>query len=117
MKILFLDDDDHRLSIAKKRWNGHELVTVTTSAEAIDALTKIQFDFVSLDHDLGGEVYVKSGKNTGYEVAQFIAKMKNPPPIVVVHSWNSVGAKNMIQELENVTETDYQPFNASFEIR
>ena len=112
MNILFLDDDENRLTIARKRWNGHELVTVMTSTEAIDALKKIKFDFVSLDHDLGGEVYVKSGKNTGYEVAQFIARMKDPPPIVVIHSWNSVGARNMLMELENVTEVDYQPFRS-----
>lgn len=95
---------------AKKKWTTHDLTLVETSQEAIKALKEKDFDFVSLDHDLGGEVYVESGENTGYEVAQFIAKMKNPPPIVIVHSWNSVGARKMVQELENVTEVDYQPF-------
>lgn len=69
-----------------------------------------EFDLASLDHDLGGQVYQSSGKNTGYEVAQYIAKMDNPPPIVIVHSWNYHGAQNMIQELKNVTEVDYQRF-------
>jgi len=110
MKILFLDDSHERINIVKKRWDKHELSIAETSQEAITLLSNFKFDLVSLDHDLGGEVYVKSGKNTGYEVAQFIAKMKTPPPIVIVHSWNSVGAKNMMDELENVTQTDYQPF-------
>jgi DNA-binding LytR/AlgR family response regulator len=110
MKILFLDDNVQRLMHAKKKWFAHDLILVETSYDAIEALKKNNFDFVSLDHDLGGKEYVPSGENTGYEVAQFIAKMKNPPPIVVVHSWNSVGARKMVQELENVTEVDYQPF-------
>jgi DNA-binding response OmpR family regulator len=110
MKILFLDDNIYRLIYAKKKWANHDLILAETSQEAINALRNNKFDFVSLDHDLGGEVYVESGENTGYEVAQFIAKMETPPPIVVVHSWNSAGARKMVQELENVTEVDYQPF-------
>ena len=111
MKILFLDDNRNRVDIAKKRWEtDHELSIAETAAEAIALLKKVKFDLVSLDHDLGGKVYQQSGKNTGYEVAQFIAKMKNPPPIVIVHSWNHNGAQNMLAELRGVTETDCQPF-------
>jgi len=111
MKILFLDDDHKRIEIAKKRWSvNHELSIAETTKQAIDLLKKIKFDLASLDHDLGGKVYQQSGKNTGYEVAQFIAKMKNPPPIVIVHSCNYHGAQNMLAELRGVTETDYQRF-------
>jgi len=111
MKILFLDDDHNRIDIVKKRWGtNHELSIAETAAEAIALLKKIKFDLASLDHDLGGKVYQQSGENTGYEVAQFIAKMKEPPPIVIVHSWNYHGAQNMLAELRGVTETDYQRF-------
>lgn len=111
MKILFLDDDKNRLAVASKKWSkDHDLTLVETADEAIEALTNNQFDLASLDHDLGGKVYVESSKGTGYEVAQFICTMETPPPIVIVHSWNFYGAQNMLSILKEVTETDYQRF-------
>lgn len=110
MKILFLDDNHNRIDFAKNKWKDRDLSIAETAKEAIQLLKDIKFDIVSLDHDLGGKVYQQSGKGTGYEVAQFISKMKNPPPIVIVHSWNFSGAQNMLAELKDVTQTDYLPF-------
>lgn len=44
---------------------------------------------------------VDSGRNTGYEVACFIAALKMPkrPKLVVLHSFNPVGVKNMARVL------------------
>jgi len=111
MKLLFLDDDKNRREVAVKRWGlKHELHTAETAGEAIQLLQLYSYDYVSLDHDLGGKVFVDSGKGTGYEVAVFISRMTNPPPIVIVHSWNFHGAQNMLHILQNVTETKYQRF-------
>jgi len=109
-KLLFLDDNRNRIAFAKNKWKDLDLSIAETAAEAIQLLKDKKFDIASLDHDLGGKVYQQSGENTGYEVAQFIAKMKDPPPIVIVHSWNFSGAQNMLAELRDVTQTDYIPF-------
>jgi hypothetical protein len=56
---------------------------VKSSMEAIMALRNIYFDFVTLDHDLGGS-------DKGMKVAEFICNMnpENHPKIVCVHSMN-----------------------------
>lgn len=96
MKVLILDDNPIRLSLFRSKLIGHTVFTTMTSEEAIDALKSDDFDIVSLDHDLGGEQMVDSGKGTGYEVAEFLSK--NPdrmPKEIYIHSYNPVGAKNM----------------------
>jgi CheY-like chemotaxis protein len=99
MRILILDDDLSRHKHFKANLIGHELTHTETAQECIDQIANNElFDYIFLDHDLGGNVYVESGKNTGYEVAQYLAN--NPDKIpgkrkVLVHSLNPVGAKNM----------------------
>ena len=83
----------------------------TTANEAIEILKKgIDFDLISLDHDLGGEVFCSSElENSGYRVAQFLSD-KEIKGDIVIHSWNPVGAKNMLNILPKAV---YIPFRAT----
>ncbi len=105
MKLLFLDDDPNRIHKVKGELGLlYDLTCVTTVEECITALQDQEFDVISLDHDLGGKVYVKSGPGTGVEVAEFMISVYycGSPQLVVIHSWNSGGAGNMASRLEDV---------------
>lgn len=58
MRILFLDDDRLRISRFCQAMVGHTIVAVETADDAISRLKTETFDAISLDHDLGGEVFV-----------------------------------------------------------
>ena len=124
LKILVLDDDKIRLMLFSKLGEkyGLDMTLTETAKEAIDCLkasefpctdeiadfpiekvTGIGFDIIFLDHDLGGKIYVQSGKETGYEVVEYLCNL-NPHLqagiLVVVHSFNPVGAENMMKLME-----------------
>lgn len=102
MKILILDDDMNRHCIFNKKLVGHEVTNVITSKEAIQQLSSFNFDIVFLDHDLGGEVFVKSGENTGFEVAVWLSENTDRQPSrIIIHSLNPVGAVNMKSKLSS----------------
>lgn len=98
MKILILDDDMLRHYLFQKNFIGHVLEHTQTAQAAIRHLQNTNYDAVFLDHDLGGHSYVDSHgeEETGYTVAKWLAD--NPdrkPKIIYIHSYNTVGAKNM----------------------
>jgi CheY-like chemotaxis protein len=96
MRVLILDDDEVRLKAFRQKLIGTEVVTVMTASEAIEKLNGSAYTAVCLDHDLGKEHMVASGKNTGYEVAQWLQQHpEKQPGTIVVHSFNPVGAQNM----------------------
>ena len=101
MKVLFLDDNLLRHTQFAKAFGGdsNEIFYVETASEAIEVLREIQFDSIFLDHDLGGEYFVPSGDDTGYEVAEWIAENLDYKPIIVIHSMNPVGAVKMKDKL------------------
>lgn len=95
-KVLILDDDVTRLETFKQKLIGRTVVCVMTAEDAIKELGNETWDYVFLDHDLDGKIYVPSGPGTGYEVAEWI--QKNPqkkPKNVIIHSFNEDGRKNM----------------------
>ena len=96
MKILILDDDITRLDIFKKNLIGHSVVCVMTAQETIQKLSDEIWDYVFLDHDLGGKMYVPSGIGTGYEVAKWLSENADrKPKKIIIHSFNEPGRKNM----------------------
>jgi CheY-like chemotaxis protein len=98
MDVLFLDDSPER---AKHfRSIVPSAVFVTTAEECIAELGKRQWDYVFLDHDLGGEVYVDTAeKNTGSEVVRWIGKHRPQIGQIVVHSCNYDAAMYMVIDL------------------
>lgn len=115
--VLFLDDNQDRLTAAVATYSeGNDLRLARTAGEAINYLQIVgQWDLVSLDHDLGGEVYVDSGReDCGMEVVRWI--VENNPAIkrVLVHSWNAPAAREMVLSLRRAGYVAYyQPFQVS----
>ena len=55
VKILILEDDKNRIDVFKKNLDGIEDIYITDYAnQAISWLESIEFDYIFLDHDLGG---------------------------------------------------------------
>lgn len=65
--------------------------------EAITKLELIEFEMVSLDHDIAS--FVGNKEITGYDVALWLAERRHNglyvPPFVYVHSANPVGHENI----------------------
>lgn len=111
MNILFLDDDpvrgNHFISaFPYARW-------VKTAAECISQLQREdKWDLVCLDHDLGGQVYVDSGReDCGMEVARWL--YNNQPKnikVIYVHTLNTPAGQRMSELLSQVYETCLCPF-------
>lgn len=101
MRIFVLDDMESRIESFVK-WYGHkhELVVAKDADEAITILSKdLAFDVLFLDHDLGDRIFVDvKDENTGSRVAKFLSD-KKVEGMIIVHSWNPVGAKNMLAYL------------------
>lgn len=105
--ILILEDDDNRIDRFRKAYGDKEqydLNIVKKASEAIELLESQTWTFVSLDHDLGGEVYVDTGReDCGMEVVRWLEANKDKVNIkwpIVVHSFNTVAAKEMVVRLK-----------------
>jgi CheY-like chemotaxis protein len=101
MRILLLDDDMYRHKAYRQRLIGSILTGVETSKECIKVLEESEtFDVILLDHDLGGRVYVPSGPDTGYEVAEWLRDHpEKMPQLVILHTGNERGARCMMSVL------------------
>ena len=102
MDILILEDDHVRQEIFLRNLADANAVIVETATDAIQRLSESRWDYLFLDHDLGGTQLVESGPGTGYEVAEWLAE--NPtfqPPNIVIHSFNPGGAENIKRGLPN----------------
>jgi CheY-like chemotaxis protein len=96
MNVLVLEDSEERCKHFRRALIGHSLDITEFSKEAIQMLKDKDYDILFLDHDLGGQQMVKSGEDTGYEVAAWLSL--NPtrkPPEIYLHSLNSCGRDNM----------------------
>jgi CheY-like chemotaxis protein len=114
VKVLFLDDDERRCKLARRMYAKDDLTVVHSAVDAINQLGFQSFDLVSLDHDLGGEVYVDSNReDCGMEVVRWICTNKPTLGMVNVHTWNIPAALEMGAKLE---DADYRvvavPFGA-----
>jgi hypothetical protein len=105
--ILFLDDDENRTQrlVRKIPWAK----TYTTAGQVIDKLAEV-FDHDStveilfLDHDLGGEQFVDSGReDCGMEVVRWLEQNDLWGDIkkIIVHSHNTPAAIIMESRLKN----------------
>jgi len=100
--VLILEDDPHKTRMPafeeKLSQIWAEMTHVETAHECIEIMKKEKFDWIFLDHDLGGEVFVNTDEeNTGSEVARWMSKNwdRFEDSEVVIHSYNSAGAQCM----------------------
>lgn len=111
-RVLVLEDDPQRHDQFKDRFieNGNISYTIVeTAEECICLLSSNEYELVMLDHDLGGEVFVaSSNKNTGAEVARWIAENYDNisgEPTFIVHSLNPGGSELMEGVIKKVTDS------------
>lgn len=113
MRVLFLDDMEHRHDRFEEwRPPDWDVWHVRTADEAKRLLLQKTFDLAFLDHDLAAEHYCGvEDEHTGYAVARAIAEMHGKPrPVVIVHSWNTSGAERMRAKLAGLTQVVRMPF-------
>lgn len=106
--VLILEDNEARVKSFKRKFIGHNLTVTDDASEAIELLKTKSWDYLFLDHDLGGQEMVSSGPGTGYEVAVFLEE--NPqykPANIALHSLNPGGRKNMKSALPEATEAPF----------
>jgi len=113
MKILILDDNQFRHTGFERKFIGHDLIHVYTAEECINKLIELKgnFDILYLDHDLGGQEMISSGKGTGWEVASFISENEQYKPngygCIFLHSLNPAGRLNMKNKLPEALEVPF----------
>jgi len=114
MKILILEDDQERIKCFRDRFSEIKkddlsLITYIENAQiCIDMLSRNKFDFLFLDHDLDGRVYVSTDEeNTGSEVARWIERNSDKlvsesgkKTRIIIHSYNEYGANYMLDKIE-----------------
>lgn len=104
-RILILEDSPERQKQFKILEHKHVVVITESTKECIHLLTTCKWDILFLDHDLGGQVHVPSGEETGYEVAKFLSENQRLiPKLVILHSLNAGGRKLMKGLLQNSIE-------------
>jgi hypothetical protein len=94
---LVLEDDQKRVINFKRRFVGLIMADfVETVDDALKLLKESTFDFLFLDHDLGGEAFVDPRRrDTGSEVARWISKNPLPNTQVFIHSLNHLVVEDM----------------------
>ena len=94
MKILILEDNPVRVRKFKIWLIGHLVEHVSDANTCKERLATQTWDYLFLDHDLDGRVYIDSAEaNTGYQVAKWLSNNKDRmPKCIIVHTLNLSGA-------------------------
>jgi CheY-like chemotaxis protein len=124
MNILFLDDSEARhvafKDFLRENYPHFKTDYVYSAKEAQEAFAGKQYDMAFLDHDLNDDHYNaplnKCSPGTGYDLAKWMKTNKIFPAVVVIHSYNHFGAKNMMHCLSDDSDVYVAPFSiASFD--
>lgn len=111
MNVIFLDDNEERqkyfksqLPFAKQTWTAEDTIEMIEKQED-------KIDFLFLDHDLGGEIYVDTDReDCGMEVVRWLMSNDKKIDHIIIHSFNSDAAKEMLKLRKNYKKTFYMPF-------
>lgn len=104
MNVFILEDDpsNYRIPLFQEKLQNHTLYIakdVEQGKKTLEYILKegIHIDFIFLDHDLGGRVYVSSDdSNVGTRIAEFLqAHEEFNNTKVYFHTQNRVGAQAM----------------------
>jgi hypothetical protein len=107
--IVFLDDDQNRAALQFQRMkpkDQNRTFWVQTVEETLDMLKNYRerLDIVSLDHDLGGEAFVHTGReDCGMEVVRWLEHQDSAlysHTRFIIHSWNIPAGMKMTQRLQ-----------------
>lgn len=97
MKAFILEDNVDRIKFFRWFLRGHEIYITDDVFEAEKIFEeKAPFDYIFLDHDLDGQVYVPSTEeNTGYRFAKYLKTKDLGDAVIIIHSYNPAGADNI----------------------
>lgn len=94
---LWVDDERPIPSDCGKEW-----CSARTAYEALLKLELLQFEVISLDHDLAS--FIGNKEITGYDVLLWLVERKlnghYVPPCIKIHTANPVGAQKMLDTVE-----------------
>lgn len=96
MKILVLEDSIYRSKYFIEKYGHCDLTVIENAYTAIDLLDEELFDYIFLDNDLG------TNAGEGLDVARFLSNNANNPnnnSVIIIHSWNNVAVKEMLNLL------------------
>lgn len=119
MKVFVLEDEidsPPRMQILEILSPRHE-VHVARSFKAAKRAFRPPYDLMLLDHDMEGFFEDSNHPNTGYQFVKWMVSKQvlNPRPVIILHSQNSVGRRNMKDLL---TQYDLEcaefPFSSKF---
>jgi len=115
MKILILEDDDQRVKKFKALFFDHEVYITHLPTQACKWLEEIEFDVITLDHDLSEDVQGLDNNfdvGTGLEVANFLGKnlTRSEKAQIFIHSLNGQGAVRMQSAMKERGEVPHVPF-------
>lgn len=111
MRILILDDDDHRHSVYAKTYSTHSVAHARSYRQFVDLLRQgSPWDLIHLDHDLGdfesADSYIDgwgtAREYNGVDAARALCSLKDHelPYEVIIQSVNPDGAISMRQMLQ-----------------
>lgn len=92
LRVLLVEDTEERQRVLTSLYRAHAWVLVPTGARAVTLLSVYDFDLVSLDYNLRGEL-------TGADVAEALAGSRNREARVVIHSQNPKGVERILAKL------------------
>ncbi len=116
--ILILEDNQDR--IVKFRAMYPESIIVQEAHRAIECLSqdKTVWNWVSLDHDLKGELFVDSNRSDcGMEVVRWIVKNRPSVYKITIHSRNRHGSRIMYDTLKGLYTVERKPFEGEYDPR
>ena len=101
LRILILEDSPERAKWFNINFHkeDNDIFISDDTKVVIEKLKNEKWDMLCLDHDLGDEILVESGENTGYEVAEWLSTQESHPDIIILHSLNPAGVQNMQDKL------------------
>lgn len=92
LRVLIIEDVPDRQKVLTSLYRSHAWILVNTGHRAITLLSAYEFDLISLDYNLRGEL-------TGADVAKAITSSRNKNARIVVHSQNPRGVEHILQFL------------------
>lgn len=114
MRVFILEDDEDRIRRFHQAFIGHD-VTLAKDTEHALRLFKPPYDYVLLDHDLGGRTYVNSDEeDCGAAFCRRVPADGLETARVLVHSYNRDGAIRMVKTLQDKGIVSiWEPFGPS----
>jgi len=88
LRVLIVEDTEERQKILTSLYRSHAWVLVHTGRRAMTLLDAYDFDIISLDYNLRGEL-------SGADVAKAVQSSRNKNARIIIHSMNLQGAEQI----------------------